>query len=591
MTTELEIGLYIFILAGFLGYHVITRVPPLLHTPLMSATNAISGISLIGSLVVAGANYSRLSTVLGFIAVTCSSTNVVGGFLITDRMLKMFKRREEVGIQHRRFNPKLLLALPVLVVVFLGLMHWFRRSGTDTSVTALRYSYILSAVLFILGLKGLSSPKYARRGMFLAAFGMLLAIAGTLFHSEIVNYRWITIGLAIGSIVGGSMGLRIPMTAVPQRTALSHSLGALAASLIGISEYVRHAAVGLDSVKMTTIGLEVIIGSLTFTGSLMAAGKLQGLLPGAPITYRGQNIFNITLLTTVVGTLIYLIFVPSSSALFFLIVGLALLFGFLLVIPIGAADMPVVIALLNSYGGLADASMGFVLMNKIQIITGSLDGTSGFLLSLLMCRAMNRSAINVLFGAFGKVEKEQVGAAAEARGTVRSITPEELTVLFDSVRSVIIVPGYGMAVAQAQHGVSELAKLLFTRGIDVKYAIHPVAGRMPGHMNVLLAEANIPYDQLYTMEQINPYFPEADIALVVGANDVTNPAAKNNKSSPLYGMPILEVDRAKSVIVLKRSLRPGFANVDNELYYDPKCMMLFGDAKESLNQLFAALKS
>src|SRR6266705_5297006 len=598
MTTELEIGLYIFILAGFLGYHVITRVPPLLHTPLMSATNAISGISLIGSLVVAGANYGRLSTVLGFIAVTCSSTNVVGGFLITDRMLKMFKRREEVGIQHRRFNPKLLLAFPVLVVVFLVLMHWLRRSGTDThlagaalAITALRYFYILSAVLFILGLKGLSSPKYARRGMFVAAFGMLMAIAGTLFHPEIVNYRWITIGLTIGSIVGGSMGLRIPMTAVPQRTALSHSLGALAASLIGISEYVRHAAIGLDRVKMTTIGLEVVIGSLTFTGSLMAAGKLQELLPGAPITYRGQNIFNISLLTAVVGTLIYLIFVPSASMLFFVIVGLALLFGFLLVIPIGAADMPVVIALLNSYGGLADASMGFVLMNKIQIITGSLDGTSGFLLSLLMCRAMNRSAANVLFGAFGKIEKEAAGPAAEARGTVRSIAPDELAVLFDDTRSVIIVPGYGMAVAQAQHGVSQLANLLTKRGVNVKYAIHPVAGRMPGHMNVLLAEANVPYDQLYEMEQINPYFAEADIALVVGANDVTNPAARTNKSSPLYGMPILEVERAKMIIVLKRSLRPGFAGVDNELYYNPKCMMLFGDAKESLNQLFAALKA
>jgi H+-translocating NAD(P) transhydrogenase subunit beta len=598
MTTELEIGLYIFILAGFLGYHVITRVPPLLHTPLMSATNAISGISLIGSLVVAGANYSRLSTVLGFIAVTCSSTNVVGGFLITDRMLKMFKKREEIGVQHRRFNPKLLLAFPVLVVVFLVLMHWFRRSGTDTqlsgtglSTTALRYFYILSAVLFILGLKGLSAPKYARKGMLLAAFGMLMAIAGTLFHPEIVNYQWITLGLLTGSIVGGTMGLRIPMTAVPQRTALSHSLGALAASLIGISEYVRHVAVGLDSVKMTTIGLEVIIGSLTFTGSLMAAGKLQGLLPASPITYRGQNVFNIALLAMVLGSLIYLIFVPTTSVLFFAIVGLALLFGFLLVIPIGAADMPVVIALLNSYGGLADASMGFVLMNKIQIITGSLDGTSGFLLSLLMCRAMNRSAMNVLFGAFGKVEKEEVALVSDARGSVRSITPEELTVLFDSIRSVIIVPGYGMAVAQAQHGVSELAKLLSMRGIDVKYAIHPVAGRMPGHMNVLLAEANVPYDQLYTMEQINPYFPEADIALVVGANDVTNPAARNNRNSPLYGMPILEVDRAKSIIVLKRSLRPGFAGVDNDLYYDPKCMMLFGDAKESLNHLFAALKS
>jgi NAD(P) transhydrogenase subunit beta len=597
MTTELEIGLYIFILAGFLGYHVITRIPPLLHTPLMSATNAISGISLIGSLVVAGANYSRLSTVLGFIAVTCSSTNVVGGFLITDRMLKMFKRKQEMGIQRRwhQLNRQQWLAISVLILVLLLLIFWLRRPGTARNVadaaTALRYSYIVSAVLFILGLKGLSSPKYARKGMFLAAFGMLMAIVGTLFHPEIVSYRWIAIGLAIGSIVGGSMGLRIPMTAVPQRTALSHSLGALAASLIGISEYVRHLAVGLDRVKMTTIGLEVVIGSLTFTGSLMAAGKLQGVLPGAPITYRGQNVFNIALLIAVIGTLIYLVFMPAASALFFVIVGLALLFGFLLVIPIGAADMPVVIALLNSYGGLADASMGFVLMNKIQIITGSLDGTSGFLLSLLMCRAMNRSAMNVLFGAFGKVQAEEAGAAGEAKGTVRSITAEELTVLVDSIRSVIIVPGYGMAVAQAQHGVSELAKLLSARGIDVKYAIHPVAGRMPGHMNVLLAEANVPYDQLYTMEQINPYFPEADIALVVGANDVTNPAAKNNKKSPLYGMPILEVDRAKSIIVLKRSLRPGFAGVDNELYYDPKCMMLFGDAKESLNQLFAALKS
>src|SRR5215813_5652863 len=566
----------------------------------MSATNAISGISLIGSLVVAGANYSRLSTALGFIAVTCSSTNVVGGFLITDRMLKMFKKGHEIGIQRRglQFNPKLLLAFPVLVVIFLVIVHWFRHTtgGTPSSraglsLAALRYFYILSAVLFILGLKGLSSPKYARKGMFLAAFGMLMAIAGTLFHPDIVNYRWITIGLTIGSIVGGSMGLRIPMTAVPQRTALSHSLGALAASLIGISEYVRHVAVGLDSVKMTTIGLEVVIGSLTFTGSLMAAGKLQGLLPGSPITYRGQNIFNITLLAVVVGSLLYLLFAPATSTLFFMIVFLALLFGFLLVIPIGAADMPVVIALLNSYGGLADASMGFVLMNKIQIITGSLDGTSGFLLSLLMCRAMNRSAINVLFGAFGKVEREAVRSLVEAKGTVRSITPEELTVLFDAIRSVIIVPGYGMAVAQAQHGVSELAKLLSTRGIDVKYAIHPVAGRMPGHMNVLLAEANVPYDQLYEMEQINAYFGEADIAIVVGANDVTNPAARNNKHSPLYGMPILEVHRAKSIIVLKRSLRPGFAGVDNELYYDPKCMMLFGDAKQSLNQLFAALRS
>jgi len=597
MTSEIEIGLYIFILAGFLGYHVISRVPPLLHTPLMSATNAISGISLIGSLVVAGADYGPVSTLLGFIAVACSSTNVVGGFLITDRMLKMFKKEQDHGADRRGLRPwrRALPGLLILLAVVLALVFWFRpfhgdQAGPERRTMALKYLYILSAVLFILGLKGLSSPKYARRGMFLAEFGMLLAVVGTLFHPQIVNYLWITAGMLIGSVAGGTMGLQIPMTAVPQRTALSHSLGALAATLIGISEYARHRH-ELGGVEMTPLGFEVVIGGLTFTGSLMAAAKLQGLLPGAPITYKGQNASNFTLLAVMVSSLLCLIVVPSASPLFYLMVVLALLFGFLLVIPIGAADMPVVIALLNSYAGLADASMGFVLDNKIQIITGSLDGTSGFLLSLLMCRAMNRSAMNVLFGAFGKIEKEETGPAAEAKGTVRSIAPDELGVLLDSARSVIVVPGYGMAVAQAQHAVSDLAKMLMKRGIDVKYAIHPVAGRMPGHMNVLLAEANVPYDQLYEMEQINPYFAEADIALVVGANDVTNPAARSNKASPLYGMPILEVDRAQAIIVLKRSMRPGFAGVDNELYYNPKCMMLFGDAKDSLNKLFAALKA
>ncbi len=600
MTTELEIGLYIFMLAGFLGYHLITRVPPLLHTPLMSATNAIAGISLVGSLVVAGADYGPVSTLLGFIAVVCSTTNVVGGFLITDRMLSMFKKSEEQTTQKKgsRLGLRVFVGLILLAAGVIALLYWYAGQGKDIasmvhpelSAETLKYSYILSAALFILGLKGLSSPKYARKGMQAAAFGMLMAVVGTLFHPEIVTYKWIIIGFLIGSVVGGTMGLRIPMTAVPQRTALSHSLGALAACLVGISEYFRHQGV-LGAAVMTPLGFQVIVGGLTFTGSLMAAAKLQGLSPGHPITYKGQNIFNLSLLAVIVGSLIYLVMVPTAGTLFYIMVGLALVFGLLLVIPIGAADMPVVIALLNSYGGLADAAMGFVLMNKIQIITGSLDGTSGFLLSLLMCKAMNRSAWNVLFGAFGKVEKGESDVAFEGKGSVRSISPEEVAVLLDSVRSVIIVPGYGLAVAQAQHGVAELAKELMKRDIKVKYAIHPVAGRMPGHMNVLLAEANVPYDQLYTMEQINPYFPEADIALVVGANDVTNPAAKNNKNSPLYGMPILEVDRAKSIIVLKRSMRPGFSGVDNELYYDPKCMMLFGDAKESLNQLFAAVKS
>jgi len=315
------------------------------------------------------------------------------------------------------------------------------------------------------------------------------------------------------------------------------------------------------------------------------------LLPGRPITYRGQNVVNLSLLAVILGSAVYLVITQAATPFFYVMVALSLVFGLFLVIPIGAADMPVVIALLNSYGGLADAAMGFVLMNKIQIITGSLDGTSGFLLSLLMCRAMNRSATNVLFGAFGQVSEDEATAAAEAKGTVRSIAPEETAVLLETARHVIVVPGYGMAVAQAQHAVAELANVLKERDVDVKYAIHPVAGRMPGHMNVLLAEADVPYDLLYEMETINPHFPEADIVLVVGANDVTNPAAKNDKNSPLYGMPILEVDRAKSIIVLKRSMRPGFAGVDNDLYYNEKCMMLFGDAKQSITRLVSEMKS
>jgi NAD(P) transhydrogenase subunit beta len=594
MTSELEIGLYIFMLAGFLGYHVISRVPPLLHTPLMSATNAMSGISLVGSLVVAGSSAELTpSTFLGFIAVVCSSTNVVGGFLITDRMLRMFKKDEGQARQQQaqRFTTAVLAALTVLFVVYLGLLIAYPHLRGQ----AMTYLYIVSAALFILGLKGLSSPKWARLGMFLAEFGMLLAVVGTLFHDEIHSYRWITAGMLLGTLIGGGMGWWIPMTAVPQRTALSHSLGALAAALIGIAEYYwpRHGH-EIGRVLMTALGFEVVIGGLTFTGSLMAAAKLQGLLPGAPITYKGQNASNFVVLGLLVLLFAsFVVLVPVGSPWFFVMVALAMGFGFLLVLPIGAADMPVVISLLNSYAGLADAAMGFVLANRIQIITGSLDGTSGFLLSLLMCRAMNRSAWNVLFGAFGKIEEEPSGdrPGDDSKGTIRSITTEEVPVLFEGARSVIIVPGYGMAVAQAQHGVAALADLLLKRGVDVKYAIHPVAGRMPGHMNVLLAEANVPYDQLHDMEHINPYFPEADVALVVGANDVTNPAAKNNRASPLYGMPILEVERAKSIIVLKRSMRPGFAGVDNDLYYNPKCMMLFGDAKESMTKLFAELKA
>jgi NAD(P) transhydrogenase subunit beta len=605
MTGNIEVSLYIFLLSGFLGYHIITKVPPLLHTPLMSATNAIAAISLVGSLEVAGADYSAIPngwicTLLGFIAVTCSATNAFGGFLITDRMLRMFKTADEQRGGKRRpvVAQAMGIATAAVAVLLLGILaakpsdvgflQYLREHAGDT---VLRYAYILSAAMFILGLKGLSSPRYARAGILLAAYGMTLAVVGTLFNAHIVNYTWITIGLVIGAVVGGWMGLVIPMTAVPQRTALSHSLGALAACLVGVSEYFRFQG-DLGYFNMSALGFQVVVGGLTFTGSLMAAAKLQELLPGRPITYRGQNIINLGLMGGIVAIVVFLVVTQASTPLFYLMVFMAMVFGLLLVIPIGAADMPVVIALLNSYGGLADAAMGFVLFNKIQIVTGSLDGTSGFLLALLMCRAMNRSATNVLFGAFGSVTSEdEAAAAAEAKGTVRSITADETAVLFETSAKVVIVPGYGMAVAQAQHAVGELANILGERGVDVKYAIHPVAGRMPGHMNVLLAEANVPYEQMVEMEQINPYFPEADIVLVVGANDVTNPAARTNKSSPLYGMPILDVEKAKSIIVLKRSMRPGFAGVDNELYYNERCMMLFGDAKESITKLISEMKS
>ena len=454
--------------------------------------------------------------------------------------------------------------------------------------TALQLFYLLSAILFVLGLRGLSHPRSARRGMFLAELGMLLAVVGTLFHHEILSYRWIVAGLVLGTVIGAPLALWIPMTAVPQRTALSHSFGALAAALVGISEYARHGA-HLGAGRVAVIAVEVLLGSLTFTGSLMAAGKLQGLIRGYPITYRGQNVSNLALLSGMAGLVVALALLPGAGTLFYLIVALALLFGVLLILPIGAADMPVVIALLNSYAGLTDAAMGFMLDNKIQIITGSLDGSSGFILSILMCRAMNRSMTNVLFGAFGKVQ-ELPAAAEEMKKPIRQTSVDEAAEVLGTARSIVFIPGYGMAVSQAQFRVRELADALKKKGASVRYGIHAVAGRMPGHMNVLLAEANVPYDELYDMDQINPQFPETDVAVVVGANDVVNPAAKRQPGSPIYGMPILEVEKARVVIVCKRSLAAGFAGIDNELYYNDNTLMLFGDAKDTMVKLATALK-
>jgi NAD(P) transhydrogenase subunit beta len=460
----------------------------------------------------------------------------------------------------------------------------------DANTMMVELAYLGAAVLFILGLKLLSSPRTARTGMFLAELGMLAAIVGTLMHHEIVNYVWILVGLFAGTVAGAIIAIWTPMTAMPQRTALSHAFGALAVALVGVAEYYTHGAAGLGTVKMTAIGFEVMLGGLTFTGSMIAFAKLQGLLPGSPLTYPGQNVANMGLFVGIVASVLYLILVPTAPAwLFYLMVAFALAFGVLLVMPIGAADMPVVIALLNSYAGLAGSATGFALDNKILIIAGALDGASGLILAILMCRAMNRSITNVLFGAFGKAP-ESAGDAAAVAGSIRGLPPEEAAGMITSAERVVVVPGYGMAVSQAQHVVKELSDLLGEKGIDVKFAIHPVAGRMPGHMNVLLAEAGVPYEKLCDMDQINDEFRFVDVAIVIGANDVVNPAARNNKASPIYGMPILNVDQARSVLVLKRSMAPGFAGIENELFYRDNCMMVFGDARKTVQEFVNAAK-
>jgi NAD(P) transhydrogenase subunit beta len=445
--------------------------------------------------------------------------------------------------------------------------------------------YLLSGVLFIMGLRGMSHPETARRGMFYAEFGMLIAIIGTLLLHEIIRYDWIIAGLVIGSLAGLVMGLWVPMTAMPQRTAFSHAFGALAASLVGVAEFYRFGG-HLEPFKMGALGFEVLLGSLTTTGSLIACGKLQGILPGRPLVFKGQNVFNMTLLAVTVASFISLFVFPLATWVFYLMIALALVFGVLLVIPIGSADMPVVMSLLNSYAGLASAATGFALQNNVLIIAGTLDGFSGFILSILMCKAMNRSITNVLFGAFGSVS-EQTGAAQT--GEMREIGVDDAATQLAYARQVVFVPGYGMATAQAQHVIRELAETLEERGVTVKYAIHPVAGRMPGHMNVLLAEANVPYSELYELEQINPDFPSTDVAVIVGANDVVNPDARDNPGSPISGMPILEVDRAQLAIVLKRGKGRGFSGLENPLFFKEKTAMLYGDAKESLTRLVQAV--
>ena len=452
--------------------------------------------------------------------------------------------------------------------------------------------YLVASVLFIVGLRRLGSPATARRGNAISGVGMLIAVVVTLFDRAIVSYGTIAAGLLVGSALGIWMARAVKMTAMPQMVALLNGFGGGASLLVSGAEFLRAELVG-DQVPVDTgitIQLGILIGAVTLTGSVVAYTKLQELLSGRPLTFAGQKAVNALLFVTIVALSVYQLATPDPLLWpFYAVCALSLLLGVLLVLPIGGADMPVVISLLNSYSGIAAAMTGFVIGNSVLIIAGALVGSSGIILSQIMCRAMNRSLANVLFGAFGA--QGAAGSTRSAAGlTVRSVTAEDAALRLAYAQRVIIVPGYGMAVAQSQHAVRELAEQIEKRGGEVKYAIHPVAGRMPGHMNVLLAEANVPYDRLYDMEEINGEFAGADVALVIGANDVVNPAARTDPASPIYGMPILNVDQAQSVIVLKRGMSPGFAGIENDLFYHEKTSMLFGDAKASLTKLVAEVK-
>jgi len=446
-------------------------------------------------------------------------------------------------------------------------------------------AYLVAVIGFALSLRWMTSPSTARRGVFVGEIAFAIAIVATLINPYFTSTGWILIivALALGTLIGIPLGLRVPMTAMPERIALSHAFGALAAGLVGVAHYYLTYASN-SKFETFVLGIEIVLGCLVFTGSLMASGKLHEMLPQRPIVFRGQNYVNFTVLGAALVLIITLTFSPTSTWIVPILIVLGLVFGVLLIVPIGGADMPTVIALLNSYAGLSASALGFVLDNKLLIVAGALDGASGLVLAIIMCRAMNRSFRNVLFGAFGQLDESVAEAGGEA-GNVRSASTDEAAEILKMARSVVIVPGYGMAVAQAQHKVRDLAEALEKEGVDVRYAIHPVAGRMPGHMNVLLAEANVPYDKLLDMDEINPEFPQVDVVLVLGANDVVNPAARHTKGSPIYGMPILNVDQAQCVMVVKRSMRAGFAGIENELFFNPKTLMVFGDAKQVVSEL------
>ncbi len=452
--------------------------------------------------------------------------------------------------------------------------------------------YLIASILFIFGIKKLGSPKTARQGNFLSALGMFLAVVITLFDQRVLTFEYIIIGIVIGSAIGAIMAIKVPMTGMPQMVGLLNGFGGGASTLVAFAEYyhVMNTAKTFDVSTSVTLILSVLIGAVTFTGSFIAFGKLQGIVTGKVVKYPLQNTINVLLFIAVIVAGIFVVINPASEDLLIGILIVSLLLGVLLVLPIGGADMPVAISLLNSYSGLAASMTGFVLQNNMLIIAGALVGASGIILTIIMCKGMNRSLMNVVLGGWADAGSDTAVDGKGPKGDVKSVDAEELAMILDSAQNVVIVPGYGMAVAQAQHAVRDLANILEKKNINVRFAIHPVAGRMPGHMNVLLAEAQVPYDKLFALEDINDDFPNVDVALIIGANDVVNPAARNDKNSPIYGMPILNVDYAKTVVVNKRSLNVGYAGIQNELFFYPNTLMYFGSAKEAINKLVNEIK-
>ncbi len=449
--------------------------------------------------------------------------------------------------------------------------------------------YLISAVFFILGLKQLSHPRTAPKGNRTASIGMLLAIVATLLNNQILDFQSIFIAILIGSAIGAILAKRVEMTSMPQLVALFNGFGGAASLLVATAEFYR--ADLLPIFIFFIITLSILIGSVTFSGSFIAFLKLQGIMRGSPVQFKGQHIFNGLLVLLIIFSSVYGHLNPlQTNNMFLITIGVSLLLGILFVLPIGGADMPVVISLLNSFSGLAACATGFVIQNDALIISGSLVGASGIILTDIMCKGMNRTIWNVLFAGVGSTDVNIDSTQLDPMKSIKSYEPEDTVVIFENAKQVVIVPGYGLAVAQAQHMVHELQKLLEQKGVSVKYAIHPVAGRMPGHMNVLLAEANVPYDSLYDLDQINPEFEETDVTLVIGANDLVNPAARHDTNSPIFGMPILDVDKSQTVFVLKRSMNPGFAGIENELFYKDNTIMIFGDAKDTVSKLVSELK-